>query len=184
MQIYMVLPWFNEQKITINAAKKKAILFSHQHYKDVEKIEFCNIPIQWSNTVKYLGVHIDRNIKFSGHVKETARKANVAKFTLYPLLNHKSPLILSTKLCIYKSYIRPIKTYADTWVRQQLEKTRKNSIQNTQVDHRQPMVRNLRNYPQHNKTYFNKEYYYKGLIADIATKNNPKERFISRPLNI
>lgn len=62
-------------------------------------------------SVKYLDITIDNNLKFSERVKETPTKAKEAKFTLYPLINQKSPLSLNTKLYIYKSYTRPIILY-------------------------------------------------------------------------
>jgi hypothetical protein len=45
-------------------------------------------------------------------MKNTVQKATRNRGMLYPILNRKSPIPLKIKLQIYKSYIKPILTYA------------------------------------------------------------------------
>ncbi|KAJ8917642.1 hypothetical protein NQ315_005089 [Exocentrus adspersus] len=70
--------------------------------------------IQWSNNVKYLGVHLDRTTTWGHHVAETIRKAKIARARLYPLLCGESRLNLRNKLLLIKSIIQPQLTYAST----------------------------------------------------------------------
>ncbi|KAJ8910826.1 hypothetical protein NQ315_015561 [Exocentrus adspersus] len=70
--------------------------------------------IQWSNNVKYLGVHLDRTMMWGHHVAETIRKAKTARGRLYPLLCGDSRLNLRNKLLLIKSVIQPQLTYAST----------------------------------------------------------------------
>ncbi|KAJ8917722.1 hypothetical protein NQ315_005171 [Exocentrus adspersus] len=72
------------------------------------------IPIQWSNNVKYLGVYLDRTMTWGHHVAETIRKAKIARARLYPLLCGESRLNLRNKLLLIKSIIQPQLTYAST----------------------------------------------------------------------
>lgn len=68
--------------------------------------------------IKYLGVHIDKNIKFARQANHATNKAKTAKAILYPVIHAKSTLPINNKLYIYvyKTYIRPIITYvAAAW---------------------------------------------------------------------
>lgn len=58
-----------------------------------------------SPSIKYLGVHIDKNLNFSAHIKYATNKTKVAGHLLFPAINNKSPLSIQTKLYIYKTYI-------------------------------------------------------------------------------
>jgi len=79
-------------------------------------IYYVRVPTQRSHlfaaSVKYLGVHIDRKLKFCKQTKYTINKAKTAKALLFPILNSKASLPISRKLHIYKTYIRPILLYA------------------------------------------------------------------------
>lgn len=100
-QLDRVQPWFVQWKITINAEKTSTI-----------RIQMGDNLVEWTSYIKYLGVHIDRKLNFSKHVKTIANKAKGIRHALFPLINLKSPLPLRIKLCIYKTYILPIVTYA------------------------------------------------------------------------
>jgi len=111
-QIDTVQPWFDDWKITINACKTSTILFSNKSPRNIQQIKIKNTPIKWSPSIKYLGVTIDKNLTFAKHIKNVTIKANNAKHLLFPLLSSTSNLKLSLKTYLYKSYIRPILTYA------------------------------------------------------------------------
>lgn len=67
-------PWFHQWKITVNSIKTKAIMFGNKSTVGVNKIKFRNNEIQKSSSVKYLGVKIDRKLKFVSHTRETKGK--------------------------------------------------------------------------------------------------------------
>lgn len=115
-QINKIQPWFDQWRITINPTKTSAILFSNKSTIRSSKIKIHNTPIKWSSSIKYLGITIDKKLNFSKHLSTTLNKAQAARFSLYPVINFGSNLPLSMKLHIYKSYIRPIATYAsEAW---------------------------------------------------------------------
>lgn len=81
-------------------------------HKSKYKIKIKDIPIAWSNTIRCLGVQIDKWVTFSKHVNYSADKAYVTRRKLFPLFNSKSPYPVSTKTYIYNTYIHPILIYA------------------------------------------------------------------------
>jgi hypothetical protein len=79
-----------------------------------KKIKVNNTEIEWSKSVKYLGLTIDENLKFRNHCDLTLEKGRKVLRLLYPLLNRRSKLNRNNKLAIYCQIIRPIITYAST----------------------------------------------------------------------
>jgi hypothetical protein len=78
-----------------------------------DKIILNQVEYSWKKSVKYLGVILDNKLTFKNHIDHVVRKAsNVAFSTLYCLLSRKSKVPVDTKIRIFKSYIRPILTYA------------------------------------------------------------------------
>jgi len=110
-QIDLILPWLDQWRISINPSKTTAIIFSNKRPIHTLKLKIRNIPINWSNSFKYLGIRIDNNLNFAKHIKQTLTKAKLTRFLLFPMLSNKSPLSLATKLYLYKTYIRPTITY-------------------------------------------------------------------------
>jgi len=112
LQIDLILPWLDQWRISVNPSKTTAIIFSNKRPQHNPKLNIRNVPINWSNSIKYLGIHIDNRLNFAKHVKQTLNKARATRFLLFPMLSNKNPLSLATKIYIYKTYIRPIITYA------------------------------------------------------------------------
>jgi len=111
-QINKIEPWFAQWRISLNPSKTNAILFSNKSPINTPKPKILNTQINWSTSITYLGVKIDRNLNFGKHVRLATQKSKAAAYLLFPMLNQKSPLSIQTKVFIYKMYIRPILTYA------------------------------------------------------------------------
>lgn len=111
-QLNLVQPWFDKWKITINASKTSSILFTNKCPRDCPKVKIKDTEINWSSSIKYLGIHIDKDLTFSKHISHVINRAKYVRHTLHPLINKNSPLSLNLKIHIYKSYIRPTITYA------------------------------------------------------------------------
>lgn len=107
-QIDLVQPWLHNWKISIN----HAILFSNKSTFYTKRIVIKNRQLEWISSIKYLGVTIDNKLTFNKHIQSTLSKANIVKFTLFPIINPSNSLAINTKIFIYKTYIRPIITYA------------------------------------------------------------------------
>ncbi|KAJ8911291.1 hypothetical protein NQ315_015294 [Exocentrus adspersus] len=107
--------WCNRWKVAINADKSTGIIFTRRPtQRRAQEVTINGEAIQWSNNVKYLGVHLDRTMTWGHHVAETIRKAKIARARLYPLLCGESRLNLRNKLLLIKSIIQPQLTYAST----------------------------------------------------------------------
>lgn len=103
-------------KVKINAAKTEAIVFSRStktlSQKPQNIISFDDLRVEWSNSVRYLGFHLDPRLTLGNHINIVHKKANQAISTLYCLLRKFSYLKSVEKVRIYRTYMRPIFTYA------------------------------------------------------------------------
>jgi hypothetical protein len=83
-----------------------------QREEENHKISFSGRTLEWSPSVKYLGVVLDSKLLLSKNIENNIAKAGRAMKILFPLLKKNSCLPLKPKLTLYRSYIRPILTYA------------------------------------------------------------------------
>jgi hypothetical protein len=107
---------FASWKIRLNSLKTESILFTKslimQREKENHKISFNGESLEWLPWVKYLGVILDSKLLLSKNTENNVAKARKAMCLLFPLLKKNSCLPLKPKLMLYRSYIRPILTYA------------------------------------------------------------------------
>lgn len=108
-QLNAATEWFNTWRLKLNVQKTQAILFSRKRHNAHLKVKDAKIP--WTNSIKYLGVTINRKLKFNKHVDSTVKKANGVRAKLYPILSKQSKIPIKSKISIMKIYIRPILTY-------------------------------------------------------------------------
>ena len=72
--------WMNEVRLKLNESKTEFIYFSsRQQLKKCtfDKINIDNETIQRSDTVKYLGGHLDQNLNFKKHVITICKAAMI-----------------------------------------------------------------------------------------------------------
>lgn len=106
------LKFFNKWKIRANEGKTEAIIFTKRRPVVNKNITVNNKTIEWSQSVKYLGVILDSRLTFTKHIDTQCNKAIGILVKLFPLLNRKSNLNIKNKLLLYKTIIRPVLTYA------------------------------------------------------------------------
>lgn len=128
--------------------KSEAILFGFkQKNRNIDPPSFEGVKIDWKNEVKYLGVILDRKLKFHKHIDSVKNKASGAINRLYPILKTHSHLSYKNGVLIYKMLIRPILTYAPAiWggaSKSQLEKLQR--VQNR-------VLRLITNAPRYTRT--------------------------------
>ena len=108
--------YFNSWKIKINHSKTEAIVFTHSTIMKKEQlkhqISFNNSTLIWNKKVKYLGILLDNKVLFKENVLSSIKKTNKRIALIYCLLKKNSPLNIHSKLTLYRSYLRPILTYA------------------------------------------------------------------------
>lgn len=108
------IKYYNKWKIKINTDKTQAILFPfNRSPKRVPSIPLRdgNNIIKFDDTVKYLGVYLDKKLTYKKHIDHAVDKAMKCFRALYPILNKKSKLNANNKIIIYKTVIRPILLY-------------------------------------------------------------------------
>lgn len=100
-------------KIKINETKTSAIYITKRTTRQipVSPLMIFNSAIDWTDSVRYLGIEIDKRLTFSKHIDLVIAKTNTAIRILYPLLARNSKLDRKNKLLIYKLAVRPIFTY-------------------------------------------------------------------------
>lgn len=110
-----ILGYAQDWKIKINEGKTEHIVFrrkfTNTNVLDPLKVNQNRIT-QADNHVKYLGVILDKTLKFNGHIKNLVQKGHAAIRLLYPLLNKYSKLSSKNKKILYTAIIRPAITYA------------------------------------------------------------------------
>jgi len=77
-----------------------------KNYK--QRIKIGNNKLVWKSELKYLGVYIDRMLKFQKQVTTSRGKAIGAFWKLFPLIKYLPP---EEGTILYKVYIRPILEY-------------------------------------------------------------------------
>lgn len=106
--------FFCKWKIKINETKTQATIFPfNKSPKRVPSIPLSidgtEIPIL--DSIKYLGIVIDKKLTFRHHILQSCDKATKCGRALFPLLSRKSTLNCKNKILLYKMCIRPIMTY-------------------------------------------------------------------------
>lgn len=104
--------YFGMWRMKVNAQKCEAVLFTRKRVKPSGDIRFGAATIPWRSEARYLGVILDSKLNFRSQTKAAVRKATGQFVKLYPLLCNRSKLSLSSKRLLYKSFLRPVVTYA------------------------------------------------------------------------
>lgn len=105
--------WCNRWKVEINAEKSKAILFRRKRTQTPgDPVNMYNEDINWTDSIKYLGVTMDKTLTWKAHTDEAVRKAKVTRTKLNPMVGRQSRLNLRNKLTLIRSIIQPQLTYA------------------------------------------------------------------------
>lgn len=113
--INILSDYFYKWKISINVDKTKAIFFTNKRktcFIPNSNIKLYNSDILWVDTVKYLGLHLDKRLTFKEHVGKIIDKINKTTKILYPFINKKSNLSRDNKLLLMKVIFQPIILYA------------------------------------------------------------------------
>ncbi len=134
--------YFQENQIQVNANKTEAVIFSPKR-TTIKQIKFNNNTVTTKTSLKYLGLLLDYNLKFTTTITDRIEKANIARFMLQSLLSSDN-ISEKTKIIIYKACIRSILTYAapvwlpinnEKWIKLQI-------IQNKVIRHALKLPRN------------------------------------------
>ena len=106
--------WLQINKLSLNIDKTKYMLFSK---KDVSignvSVNISNVSIKNGSCVKFLGIHIDKHLSWSDHVRCIKNKSSKA---IGIICKAKKVLMADTLLTLYNSFILPYFTYCiEVW---------------------------------------------------------------------
>ena len=100
---YMAITWFDSNYMQANAEKFQVALFSRCDNVSLElKLKPSNVVLRNDDTVKLLGVYLDRKLSFRKHVSNLCRKA---AFQLNAFTRLSSLLTVTCKLKMYNAFI-------------------------------------------------------------------------------
>lgn len=93
--------WFRLWRIDVNPTKSVAVLFTRKRAAPSSALTVFGEDIQWKPSAKYLGVTLDKGLRFKQHIETARNKACATIKLLYPLMNRRSRLKIHSKLAIY-----------------------------------------------------------------------------------
>lgn len=97
--------WCDTWKVKVNAAKSQAMVLGSTREVKTISLQYKNGFIPITKTIKYLGIHIDREINFNNHVLHQLSKAKRKEASLLQYVSHKN-LSSTTKALLYTCLIQ------------------------------------------------------------------------------
>ena len=115
--------WCEANGLKLSAIKTQVIIFSRKNKISLPpKIKLKGLDIDFCNTIKYLGIHLDNRLNWHEHVHQTAKKCTNILFATRKMIGEKWGLS-PDKICwVFNAIIKPLMTYACvTWAPRLLE---------------------------------------------------------------
>lgn len=100
--------YFYQNKLSLNMSKTSVVQFSLKNNKQDIAVKYENNYIEPCNSVKFLGVNIDSDLKWGSQIDHIARCLNKS---IYSLRQLSSFLPKSTLKLVYYGYVYPHLTY-------------------------------------------------------------------------
>jgi len=159
--------WAAEWRIKISAEKTKAVIFSKKTRLQLPELRLQNADIEYVPRIRYLGVVLDHKLNWTSHCEVLRGKALRTLTAMKPVM--RTSLSIKTKLLLYKSYIRPVMTYAaPAWAF--IPKTKMERLQIVQ-NRALRLIGGYSRYTRINKMHFDLEIpRLKTYIKSLATK--------------
>jgi hypothetical protein len=106
----LVTEWLRKWRIKASANKSVQVTFALRK-GNCPPVQLENKTLPHKDTVRYLGLHLDRRLTWKHHIKTKREELNLRYKELYWLLGRNSRLSTDNKLLIYKSVLKPVWTY-------------------------------------------------------------------------
>ena len=104
--------WFQKWNIKPNPLKSQATIFyRNRRYQKKKPIAIAGSKIPWTRFVTYLGVTLDKELRWNRHISKRKATASRCVNRLFPLLKYHSPKTLTNALLLYKAVLRPFFSY-------------------------------------------------------------------------
>lgn len=109
-QLDILHEWLIAWNIMINPQKSSHITFTLR-LGNCPDVYLNGSLIPHCNSTKYLGLHLDRRLRWKDHLKAKKSQIDLKFKKMYWLLGPKSELSLENKVLLYKSILKPIWCY-------------------------------------------------------------------------
>ena len=123
-----LLKWFSANKLSLNVSKTKSMLFCHARspFRNFSLNIYGNgTPIEAVDTIKYLGLYLDRHLSFTTHIDHIIKKVSDRNRLLWKM---RSFITESLAKYLYTTLIAPLFTYCD-FIYDGTSETNKNRLQ-------------------------------------------------------
>lgn len=100
-QLNKMQDWCSTWRMPVNPEKSTAILLTRRQLVPDGPLQFSGKDITWNNSVKYLGVTLDKGLRWRAHVREKIMTYRSSTARLFPLLRRRSHMSLNNKLRVY-----------------------------------------------------------------------------------
>jgi len=107
---YYIEQWTQNLRLKINETKSKHIIFTLRRWH-FPPVYFNKAAIPRAESIKYLGLHFDKEFNWKKHVTTTRKHLNLKSREINWLIGKHSPLSMPNKLLIYTTVLRPVLTY-------------------------------------------------------------------------
>ena len=102
--------WLKKWRIRVNETKSSQVVFSLR--KNVcPQVRLNNILLPQAESVKYLGMHLDKKLTWKEHIWHKRQHLNLKASKLNWLIGKKSKLSTENKILLYKVILKPVWTY-------------------------------------------------------------------------
>lgn len=109
--------YYQKWKIRVNVEKSEALFIQRSNCGGVRNeniygIEMNGKKIPYKRSVRYLGYHVQPNLKHNEHVNRVLLKAHTGLHKLYPIMKVNNGVSQEVKIKTYVTILRPVLTYA------------------------------------------------------------------------
>jgi hypothetical protein len=101
-----VTEWLQRWRIKASTTKSVQVTFSLKK-GNCPPVSLDNAILPHTDSVRYLGLHLDRRLTWKNHIKAKREELNIRFKTLYWLTGRNSKLSVDNKLLIYTSILKP-----------------------------------------------------------------------------
>jgi len=108
--------YYHLWKIRVDAEKSEALFIQRSNYatdnkENASTVEFNDTIIPFKKSVRYLGYHVQPNLKHNEHVNRMLLKAHTGLHKLYPIMKPNNGISQKVKIKTYLTILRPVLTY-------------------------------------------------------------------------
>ena len=105
--------WCIANGLKLSAIKTQVIVFSRKYNLALPpKISLQGINLEFCNTIKYLGIHLDSRLNWHEHVHKTAKKCTNILFASRKMIGDRWGISPDKIIWVFNAIIKPIMTYA------------------------------------------------------------------------